>query len=76
MDIMLTVGCGRSILWRRSAVGGDLFVWNGDEDKGVRLDLDAFAFAALMVSLRDALLLAMEAVPSALALIDFAGDSS
>jgi hypothetical protein len=71
---MLTLGPAFSALWRRSAVGGDLLVWNGEEEfKGVRLGLEAFALAALIVSLSAALL---EAVASALALIDLAGELS
>jgi hypothetical protein len=71
---MLTAGAALSVLWRRNAVGGDLLGWNGDDElTGVRLGLDAFAFAALIVSFKAALL---EAVASARALIDFAGELS
>jgi hypothetical protein len=74
MDIMLTAGCARSTLCRRNAVGGDLLVWNGEEEvNDERLGFEALAFAALMVSFNAALL---EAVASALALIDFAGEVS
>ena len=73
--VILAGAC--SVLWRRRAVGGDLSVWNGEEDEsGTRFAFSAFAFAVLIVVLRDALLLAIDAVPSALALIDFAGGSS
>lgn len=64
------------VFWRRSAVGGDLSVWNGEEESGARFALASFARSVLMVVLRDALLLAAEAVPSALALSAFAGTSS
>lgn len=73
---MLTAGCTLSACWRRRAVGGDLLVWNGDDDNGVRLGLEAFAFAALIVSFNAALPLAIDAVPSALALSAFAGEAS
>lgn len=74
---MVTLDGACSVLWRRRAVGGDLSVRNGeDDDSGTRFILDIFALSVLMVVRNDALLLAMDAVPSALALSTLAGGSS